>query len=206
MPDLNSIKTRIIGMSRISLGMWQVAFQAFMDHDTDLISKVLDEENKLNNLEKELTVDLIGFGRTTSSKDEKNNVIIYTDIVGDLELIGDYCKDSLERLAIKIEEKLLFSEDAVKEYAEVYQKAQKALVDVVLALEKEDPDFIKELAKKAENIDSFVDELRRRHNQRLLDGKCSPLACNMFLNMLDFTSATYFHAKKIIRNLQKINR
>jgi hypothetical protein len=38
----------------------------------------------------------------------------------------------------------------------------------------------------------------------MIQGVCTPMACNMFLNMLDFTAAVYYHAKKIARNLLKI--
>jgi phosphate:Na+ symporter len=203
MPDLKSIKAKIADMSKLALGMWQRMHQSFLEHDADLIPAILDDENKLNNLEKEITTDLVSLSRVSSDKTEKAKAIIYADIVGDLELIGDYCKDILERIQIKIEEKLLFSEDAVKEYEELYRKTEDALDEVVYALSKDTPHLVKELSKET-HIDRLVDEYRKRHNQRLIQGICSPMACNMFLNMLDFTAAVYYHAKKIAKGLVKI--
>ncbi len=204
MQDLNSIKTKIASMSRLALSMCQMTFRAFMEHDLDLLSGVLKEENKLNDLEKEITSDLIQLSHKTSNKSEKSKAIIYTDVVGDLELIGDYCKDILERVQIKIEEKLLFSEDAVKEYSELYNKTVEALEEVVCALERDKLGLAKEVLKDEEHIDNLVAECRKRHNQRLIDGICSPLACNMYLNMLDFTGQIFHHTKSVAKDILEI--
>jgi len=205
MENLNNLKIKIAAMAKIALKMWQFTYQAFMEHDLDLLSEALKEESKLNDSEKELTSGLVALSRDPKlGKEDKADIAIYTDVVADLELIGDYCKDILERIEIKIQEKLLFSDAAVQEYGELYRKTEQALEEVVLALEKDNLCLLQGVLKGQEHIDSLVDEYRSRHNQRLVDGLCSPFACNMFLNMLDFTAAVYYHTKKIVRNLLKI--
>ncbi len=206
MRDLNSIKREIADMSSLTLQMWQTTHKAFMEHDLDLLTGVLSDENKLNDSEKEITAGLVELARQTKNKEEKQQAMIFADVVGDLELIGDYCKDILERVQIKIEEKLLFSDDAVKEYEELYLRTENALDEIVSAFKKNNFNLVKEVFRNEEHIDSLVDVYRKRHNQRLIDGICSPMACNMFLNMLDFTAAVYYHIKKIGRNLLKIKK
>jgi len=204
MKDINSIKTDIAAMSRFALEMLELTHQAFMEHDVDLIAESLKRETKLNDLEKNITTDLIVWGRGCIKKEEKLKVALYADVIGDLELIGDYCKDILERVQIKIEEKLLFSQDAVDEYNGLYAITVNALKEIVSALDRDDLSSIKEVMKNQEHLDTLVDEYRQKHNQRMLDGVCTPLACNMFLNMLDFTAAIYYHIKKIAKSLAKI--
>lgn len=204
MASENNIKTEIAGMARLALSMWQETFRAFMEHDLGVLSRVLDDEHILNDLEKEISSQLASLGPTLSSGLEKSNALIFADIIGDLELIGDYCKDTLERVQIKIEEKLLFSEDALKEYTELYRLTESGLKDIVAALEKGDFSLAQGVVKDKGHIDTLVDEFRARHNRRLLEGGCSPMACNMFLNMLDFAAAVYYHTKKIARDLLKI--
>jgi len=204
MPDLNSIKKSITDMARQALDMWKSTHQAFMEHNLDLFPRILSEETKLNDLEKELTAKLVELGRASGSPQDKNQVTIYADVVGDLELIGDYCKDILERVQIKIEEKLLFSDEAVKEYGELYRNTEEALEEVVFALDRDSPEAVKTVLRNEEHIDTLVDEYRRRHDQRLIDGICSPMACNMFLNMLDFTAAVYHHTNRIAKGLLKL--
>lgn len=64
--------------------------------------------------------------------------------------------------------------------------------------------MIKEVLRKEEHIDSLVDKYRSNHDQRMLAGECTPMGCNMFLNMLDFTAAVYYHIKKIAKSLLQI--
>jgi phosphate:Na+ symporter len=202
--DLNSIKKEIAEMSQVALRMLQTTYKAFMEHDVDLISEALEAENQLNDSEKDITAELIEIIRTSTKKSEKLESGAYTDVVADLELIGDYSKDILERIQIKIEEKLLFSDDAVKEYSELYRKTEDALKEVVEALVKGNPSLVQQVLKRQEHIDTLVDQYRQRHNQRLVEGVCSPIACNMFLNMLDFTAAIYYHTKKVAKSLLKV--
>ncbi|MGD0336589.1 MAG: PhoU domain-containing protein [Candidatus Omnitrophota bacterium] len=204
MGDLAGIKKKITDMAQTVLNMWQETFRAFMEHNIDLIAEILKEEEKLNRWEEEITADIVTYSRGLSDKKEELKALIYVEVVEDLELIGDYCKDILERVQIKIEEKLLFTEDAVKEYDELYHKTENALNEIVGAFKNDDIESIKVVLKKQEHIDALVDQYRARHNQRMINGVCSPMACNMFLNMLDFTAAVYYHAKKIARNLLKI--
>jgi phosphate:Na+ symporter len=206
MTRLDNIKKEVTLMSALSLSMWKTTHQAFMEHDLDLFPKVLDDENQLNNLEKEISSELVELGRVSKDAQEKAQALIYADVAGDLELIGDYCKDILERVQIKIEEKLMFSDEAVKEYEVLYKKTEDALDEINCALERDSLDLVKQVLKNQEHIDSLVDAFRSRHNQRLIDGVCTPIACNMYLNMLDFTAAVYYHAKKIARNLLKIKQ
>jgi len=205
MEDLNSLKAKIGFMAQTALSMWKLTFQTFMEHDTNILSAALDEEAKLNDLEKELTGGLVELSREPHITKQHTAIIaIYSDVVADLEMIGDYAKDILERVEIKIQEKLLFSDEAVCEYSDLYRRTEEALEEVVMALEKDNFSLVREVLKNQEHIDGLVDEYRKRHNQRLIKGICSPLACNMFLNILDFTAAVYYHTKKIARNLLKI--
>ncbi|HTY44501.1 MAG TPA: PhoU domain-containing protein [Patescibacteria group bacterium] len=206
MPALNDIISQIGQMSQLCLKMWQTTFRAFMEHDRDLVSAVLEDEKRLNEFEKELTAALVESGKSSGDKAQKAQALKYADVVADLEIIGDYCKDILERVEIKIEEKLMFSDEAVKEYEGLYQRTEAALREVSEALVRAQPCFVQIVLKDQEHIDKLVDEYRQHHNQRLIDGVCSPIACNMFLNILDFTAAVYYHAKKIARTLLKIKK
>jgi phosphate:Na+ symporter len=204
MADVKSVKEKVILMANAAMRMWQLAYDAFIEHDEDLIAQALEEENKINSLEDEVNLAIMDLGKSPISVNDKKDITIYADIAADFELIGDYCKDILERIQIKINERLLFSEDSVEEYKELYNKTKNSLEEVVFALQRDNPGLIKEVLKKDEHIDTLVDKFRDQHNERLVSGKCTPLGCNLFLNMLDFTAAIYYHTKKIAKSLVKI--
>ncbi|MBN1913708.1 MAG: hypothetical protein JW788_04840 [Candidatus Omnitrophica bacterium] len=205
MPELKALKKEIAEMAHTVLKIWKMTHRAFMEHNLELFPEIFSDENKVNDWEKDLTAGLVEISHG-ASKEEKAAIPAYADIIGDLELIGDYCKDILERVQIKIEEKLLFSDDAVSEYNELYLKATELLENISLALDKDHLLLSKKALKEKDKIYDLVDEYRARHNQRLIQGICSPFACNMFLNMLDFTAAVYSHALKIAKSLEKIEK
>jgi phosphate:Na+ symporter len=206
MHDLTSIKTEIKKMAETSFRMLTMTFQAFMDHDMDVLQAVLNDEQTLNAYERDITAHLVEYGKGATGKKENAEVKIYVDVVGDLELVGDYCKDILERVQIKIEERLLFSDEAVKEYVDLYKKTETAFRKVLVAIEQESYACAKEALSEEKAMEKLVEEYRARHTQRLIKGVCSPLACNMFLNMVDFTMEIYLHVRKIARNLSKIRK
>jgi len=204
MDDLNNIKNKLKDMSKLALKMWQMTHRTFMEHNADLIPGILEDENSLNNMEKDIAADLVRLGKDNPDEHMREVAVLFAEVVEDFELIGDYCKDILERVQIKIEERLLFTEEAVIEYNAVYNKTLEALDEIAFAFERGDLSLVKIVLRKEEHIDSLVDEYRKKHNERMIQGVCTPMACNMFLNMLDFTAAVYYHAKKIARNLLKI--
>ncbi len=206
MRSLREAKESVCAMAEAALQMWRTAHAAFIEHDPDLIAAALEREEQLNRQEKELNAAFADLGRRPAQTGEKAEALAYAAIVGDLELIGDYTKDILERVQIKIEEKLLFSDEAVREYEDLYRMTEEAVAAVAAALARNDTQAVAALAAAPAHLDRLVDECRQRHTQRLIDGTCSPLAGNMYLNMLDLTAAVYYHAKKIARRLTGIKQ
>lgn len=202
--DLNSIRKKVAGMSKTALHMWELTYEAFMEHDTDLITAALDEEEKINELERNISAELVMLGRVATVISEKSKVRTWLEIVGDLELIGDYCKDTLERIELKIKEKLLFSDEAVKEYGHLYNKTGEALGAVVEALDRDNPALISKVAKEKAHFKDLLEQCRRHHEERMIEGTCMPFACNMYLNMLDFTGQIFDKSIEIASNIQRL--
>ena len=205
MSENSPIKNRITDMAKIARSMWEMTHRTFMEHDAGLMPGILEDEKRLNDMEKEITSALVFKAKLITDFKVKETAILFAEMVEDFELIGDYCKDILERVQIKIEEKLLFSEEAVSEYGVVYKKTLDALDEVTCALERDDFRLVKAVLRKEGHIDTLVDDYMLKHNEMMIKGECSPLGCNIYLNMLDFTAAVYYHAKKIARNMLKIN-
>lgn len=191
-------------MSKTALRMWKLTYDAFIEHDTDLIAAALEQEEKLNALEKSINAELVMLGRAATVMSEKSKVRTWMEIVGDLELIGDYCKDTLERIEIKIKEKLLFSDEAVKEYSHLYKKTGEALVAVIKALDKDNPALIRKTIKEKAHFKDLLEQYRRHHEERMIEGTCVPFACNMYINMLDFTGQIFDKSIEIASNIQRL--
>jgi phosphate:Na+ symporter len=171
-----------------------------MKHDADILARVLKDEERLNDMEKDLTSSLVDISKVKGA--DKKNIMLLVNIIADLEEIGDYIKDMVERIEIKIEEKLLFSDDAVDEYKHLYSAVEAELADVQKALAMDDNNFAKRILCGEENhVDNLVQKYRKSHAKRLVEGICLPRACNMFLNLLDFTAQISHHTRAIARDI-----
>ncbi len=203
MEDITALRAEINRMAALTLSMLRNTFDGFMKHDFEILSDVLKDEERLNDMERALTSSLVAISK---SKDiDKTNNMLLSNIVGELEEIGDYIKDMIERIEIKIEEKLLFSDDAVEEYEHLYNVVETDLADVEKALRLNDKNFARRvLCITEDQADNLVQKYKERHAQRLMKGICLPRASNMFLNLLDFTARISHHSRTIAKNITEL--
>jgi len=201
MGNLVSIREKIKEMAELTLSMLKTMFDGFIEHDLDILGRVLKDEQRLNDMEKEITFSLVGISKKRVTPADKKNIILITNIVADLEQVGDYIKDMIERIEIKIQEKLLFSDEALDEYKHLYNVVETELSDVEKTLRMNDNSFVKHVLCNKEHVDKLVQKYRDAHAKRLMSGICDPRTGNMFLNLLDFTAQISRHTKTIAKNI-----
>ena len=204
MENLTSVREKINAMAELALSMLKNTFDGFMKHDLDILTGVLKDESKLNDMERAITLFLIDISKGKVDATDEKNIMLLTNIVADLEEVGDYVKDMIERIEIKIQENLLFSNEALLEYKHLYSVVETALADVVNSLKMNDNNFAKRISGDKEHVDRLVEKYRDAHAKRLLSGICDPRAGNMFLNLLDFTGQIFHHAKSIAKNILEL--
>ena len=201
MDELVSIKEQINQMAELTLSMLVNTFDGFMKHDLEMLTDVLKQEGRLNEMERSISFSLVQASKDTPKTVDTRYISLLAEIVADLEEIGDYIKDMIERIEIKIEEKLFFSDDALSEYRHLYDLVQTALSDVVKSLRLDDRDFAKRILGDGEHVNRLLFRYRDAHTKRLIGGICDPRAGNMFLNLLDFTAQIFQHTKSVADNI-----
>ena len=204
MEDLVTIREKINEMAGLTLSMLKTTFDGFMKHDLDILASVLKDEHRLNDMERTITLSLIELAKTKISDNDKKNIMHLSDIVADLEEIGDYVKDMIERIEIKIQERLLFTEEALSEYKHLYSAMETALCDAVNSLKMKDKNFAKRVLCDGEHVDILVGKYGQTHTYRLISGICDPRAGNMFVDLLDFGGQIFHHTKSIANNILEL--
>ena len=204
MGNLVKIKENIKEMTELVLSMLKTTFEGFMKHEPDILAGVLKDELRLNDMEKAITLSLIDISKTGVNAVDKKNIVLMTNMVADLEEIGDYIKDMIERIEIKIQEKLFFSDEALDEYKHLYGVIEDALSDIDKSLRMDDNGFSQKVVADKEHVDGLIQKFRNNHAERLMSGECDPRAGNMFLNLLDFTGQIFHHAKSIAKSILEL--
>ncbi len=201
MDDLVSIREKINQMVDLVYLMLTSTFKGFMEHDVDILTDVLKQEQNLNDMERSLSFSLVEISKAKPKVVDKRYVALLAEIVANLEEIGDYIKDMIERIEIKIQERLFFSEEALSEYSHLYDVVQTALSDVVKSLKVNDKNFARRILGDEEHVNRLLIRYRDAHTKRLISGVCDPRAGNMFLNLLDFTAQIFHHTKAVADNI-----
>ncbi len=201
MDKLVSIREQINQMAELAHSMLVNTFEGFIKHDLDILGGVIQQEHKLNDMERSLSFALVEVSKEKSKAADKRYISLLAEIVADLEEIGDYVKDMIERIEIKIKEKLLFSEEALSEYRHLYDVVQTALSDALKSLKMNDKNFSRRLLGDEQHIERLLTRYRDAHTKRLIAGVCDPRTGNMFLNILDFTTQVFHHTKSIADNI-----
>jgi len=204
MLDLTAIRKDINEMAGLTFSMLRSTYKGFLEHDVDILAKVLKDEDKLNDMEKSINLSLSEKSQGKITASDKKNIMLLTSIVTDLEEIGDYIKDMVERIEIKIEEKLLFTEEALADYKHLYSVVQTALYDTVNSLKMNDKNFASRILCGREHANRLVERYRKNHAQRFVAGKYDPRTANMYLNLLDFTGQVFNHTLSLAKNILRL--
>lgn len=173
-----------IRMANKAKSSLELAMDAFIKNDENLAEKVYQNEEVINNLEECITTYLVKLSKCELSDKEKNIVASTFHIVNDIERIGDHAENLADLTIQKINKKLQYSEDAIKEITNMYGTTMNA---VDLSIESyADRDINK--AKGIADIEAEIDKQNKRyrdlHIKRLYEGVCNAYAGAIFLDLL----------------------
>lgn len=173
------------------------AMQAFEESDEDIIKQVYDNEKLINLLENEITMFLVKLANTEIAEDQKNIVSSMFHVVNDIERIGDHCKNLADLSSEKIQKKLEFTEEGMKELKHMYQYTLDALNISLVSFKENNVKKAEDIVVVEENIDRLEKEYREAHIRRLNKGVCSAREGAIFLDMISNFERIGDHATNI---------
>ena len=93
---------------------------------------------------------------------------------GDIEHIGDNCKNIVELFQEKQNNKFVFSDEAYAEIYECFDHANQMLTTTMNAFENRDLMLANRVLQQEDEMNLLEVRLRKKHMQRLNDKTCSP--------------------------------
>jgi len=185
-------------MFRIVTEMIDLVDQGFMENDIHVLDRVMDKERMIDDMEKDVTAGIVENCKGVD-EEERKKLVILGQIAQNIERIGDELRSLVERIEIKITDKLYFSEEGMTQYKEVFETMRKS-ADLVMEFLKEDKvEVLDKVLKNGDQIKELVEKYRAEHIERLTKGVCEPRAANMYFDMLDFTGNVARHCTNIAR-------
>lgn len=189
-------------MAAVAREMVDLVYQGFMENDIDYLNSVLNKERIVDDLEREITAKALELSKGLDKK-ERRALVLLTQSAQNIERIGDELRSLIERIEIKIAEKLFFSEIALKQYAEVFSTMRRSLEMAIEFINQGKPEILDSILENGLKIKELVERYRIEHIERVTQGICQPRAANMYFGMLDFTGNIARHCTNIARSYKR---
>lgn len=185
-------------MSNTVVEMMQLINQGLMENDAHYLNSALNKERIIDDLENKITITIAGSAKTLDEKGRKEFILL-GQTAENFERMGDEMRSLIERIEIKIAEKLLFSDIGIKQYEEVFEKMRHSVRLISEYIESGNKEILEKVLNNGDEIKKLIERYRLEHLERLTKGLCDPRASNMYFDMLDFTGNIARHCTNIAR-------
>ena len=182
---LDQARREIVRMAGLAQEAVGDAMSGFFNSDQKRLACVGQKEAVIDGLQKDITEYLVELSERTLNREESEELPILIHTVNDIERIGDHAENLVELAERKLEERLPFSEEAMRDIKRMYGEVDNMASEVANALEQKNIDEAKQSLKREERLNRFQTELRQGHIQRLSEGKCHILSGIIFLDLVN---------------------
>ena len=208
---------RIIQTPSIALGntvkevsrMGQKANKALEYSMNSLINKSMTDvektekyEEHVNMLQKEILNYLLKLSKSPLNDEERNKVDLLFNTVNDIERVSDHAENISELSRLAIEKDLQFSDTALEEMNNIYSKAKENFNIALKGLESYDKSIISKVYEIEDEVDALDKLYRKKHIERLNNGKCTIDSGVLFLDLLTNLERISDHSCNIANNIE----
>ncbi|NLZ38058.1 MAG: Na/Pi cotransporter family protein [Firmicutes bacterium] len=185
-PDvaIGGVRNELLRMAALAREMVQEAVQVFLQDDKKLIQQVMQKEDLVDSLEKEITLYLAELAQHSLTKAQSKEVSVLMHAVNDLERIADHAENITRLSEEKLEGRLPISDQAREELQTMYAKVDEMLENALLAFEKRDFLLAGQVVDQDDEIDTLEKVLRKSHISRINDKICFPPSGIIFLDVI----------------------
>ncbi len=161
------------------------AMRAFFEDDLTAAKPVEVFEQAVDNLQSAITQYLITLSQRDLSQEVSEELPVLIHSVNDIERIGDHAENIIELMERKVETKLPFSDDAIRELKLMWNELSGMIMETEDSLMKNDPVLAKRVMDREASINSYQDRLKKAHVDRLNACQCNVLSGVVFMDLVD---------------------
>ena len=200
---LESVINEVIEASYIAGNNVRLSIDAVLDKDAEKIKKVAKVEKTINKMQSLLTEYLMKLD--TLSPTDKQKLILSNlyYAVSDIERVGDHADNISENANSLLEKNVDFSDTAKEDLKKIADAALLAYDKAIEARKTGSLSLVQEVNKIEMEVDFLEDELREKHIERLVNGKCNPEAGILFLDIISNLERISDHATNLAEYITK---
>lgn len=170
--------------------MGQLAFANYKRSLNMLLSGSMEGKDEFDNTEKEIdalnkyiTQFLIKLSSQEISETDERKVSSFYHVTSDLERIGDYAENITEYAQTLIDSNTKFSDHAVEEIREMDADLSELYKYVELAFAGHNLSYMQNIENAENATDAMCRKMQQSHIRRTNEGRCSPEAGSVFLQL-----------------------
>ena len=166
------------------------------------VEKTVKYEEHVNLLQKEILNYLLKLSKSPLHDEERNKVDLLFNTVNDIERVSDHAENISELSRLAIEKDLQFSDTALEEMNNIYSKAKENFNIALKGLENYDKSIISKVYEIEDEVDALDKLYRKKHIERLNNGKCTIDSGVLFLDLLTNLERISDHSCNIVNNIE----
>ena len=175
--------------------MLELSFQGFRKHTEESLREVEKVTNEVRKNSSELTSLLIS--RSSSSEKEREWAKPYLSITSSFDRMTFNIEGIVDRLKSKVQNRILFSDWAVKEINDIFQEAMdllESLPDLILTQNKL---LAQHIGEQVRSVFKIVNGYFEEHEERLIHGVCTPKSSPIYLGILESLKGIIAHTLEV---------
>ncbi|MHC4186437.1 MAG: Na/Pi cotransporter family protein, partial [Planctomycetota bacterium] len=182
---IDQARREIVRMASAARDAVNQATEGLDQDDRKKLELARKTEDVIDEFQYEITSYLAELSTREISKELSIELPVLLHTVNDIERVGDHAVNIAEIAERKIDQKLVFSDSAQVEAAQLKEEANQMFDYISIALENDDTQAAKSALVNEQNLNRMQMEFRRSHVQRMTEGACSPAAGLIFIDLVD---------------------
>lgn len=191
------VSREVLHMGKLSLKEFEYAVDSFLTSDITKAKKAFKTEQIVNELEHEIAAYLVKLSNTAVSDEQRAMIDGLFSTINDIERVADHADNLAEMTIYKVENKLVYSENALGELRNMSERVMKSYKQALTAIKDGDADLARAVIEREGEIDMLEKQLRKKHIRRLNDRECQPASGVLYLDIINNLERIGDHASNI---------
>ncbi|HDF5576019.1 TPA: Na/Pi cotransporter family protein [Clostridioides difficile] len=203
---LGNTVQEVVRMGHKATNSLEHSIAGFLNKSNEDINKAFESEKVVNKLQKDILNYLLKLSKEPLRDDERFRTDLLFNTVNDIERVSDHAENIAE-LAMSVKEmNISFSDSAIREIYEIYNKTITNFKDALIVLDVKDFELANKVLEVENEVNYLEKTFRNSHMIRLNNGSCTIDAGVLYLDLLANLERISDHSTNIVKQVLKLKQ
>ncbi|MCC0629278.1 MULTISPECIES: Na/Pi cotransporter family protein [unclassified Clostridioides] len=203
---LGNTVQEVVRMGHKATNSLEYSIAGFLNKSNEDINKAFESEKVVNKLQKDILNYLLKLSKEPLRDDERFRTDLLFNTVNDIERVSDHAENIAE-LAMNVKEmNISFSDSAIREIYEIYNKTITNFKDALIVLDVKDFELANKVLEVENEVNYLEKTFRNSHMIRLNNGNCTIDAGVLYLDLLTNLERISDHSTNIVKQVLKLKQ